>query len=138
MKKLAISGYKQIDEISRRRIWGNKSFVMAMCSITIFVCLLLLGVLLSEGRECKVGFALENAVCVACEDANCLECKTTDMCSTCSPGYLLNKLGQCVSCNPDDDKSCLECEFEKSEISTNCVNCDKGYRLEFGQCVKCS
>jgi hypothetical protein len=75
MKKLAQDGYKEADENTRRQIWGNKSSFIAVASMSIFIVLLIVGVLFSDGRECNPGFALENAVCVPCIDKNCLECK---------------------------------------------------------------
>lgn len=94
MKKLAQDGYKQADENTRRRSWGGKGSLIAVATMSIFIVLLLVGVAFSEGRECKAGFALENAVCVPCKDSNCLECKEgSAQCERCSEAFLINNKG---------------------------------------------
>ena len=96
MKKLAQEGYKQADEGTRRRVWGGKGAFTAVASMSIFMLLLLLGVLVSDGRECKPGFAAENAVCVPCRDTYCLECaEGSNQCSRCADTFLINNKGQC-------------------------------------------
>lgn len=94
MKKLAQAGYNQADENTRRRMWGGRSSFTAVASMSVFILLLLLGVLVSDGRECKAGFALENAVCVPCKDPNCLECKSgSNQCEKCAEAFLINNKG---------------------------------------------
>jgi hypothetical protein len=46
---------------------------------------------------------LEAAVCIDCQDKNCLDCLGNSVfCRQCENGYVLNFDGQCVDCDDQE------------------------------------
>lgn len=140
MKKLRI-GMKKLTEEERRMKYAKKMSYVAFGSMIVFIIVLLIGSVSNKARECTEKQALEQAVCVDCEDANCLDCSETGskMCSKCAIGYVLNSRGQCVDC---DDKHYVECEsctaMDSLALSTECKTCSTGHRLVNGKCTLCN
>lgn len=116
---------------------------MAVASLCIFVVAVVVGVFVGPERGCTGSTVLETAVCVPCEQAQCLDCQTSGSkkCDACSDGSIVSKDGKCTSCNTDapDESPCLSCRFtDDSQAATECENCKPGYRLEAGKCIGCS
>jgi hypothetical protein len=142
MKKLGQSGYKKAKETSRRRTWANKSAVVAMAAFALFVVAIVIGAFVGPLRECPSGTVLETAVCVPCDPARCLDCRTSGSkkCDKCADGSLVSKDGKCTSCNTEaaDESPCLQCKFtDATQTATECSSCKTGFRLADGKCVGC-
>ena len=73
MAKLGI-GMKKLTEEERRNRYAKKMSYAAFTSMVVFIIVLLIGSVSNKGRECAERQALEQAVCVDCEDSNCLNC----------------------------------------------------------------
>jgi hypothetical protein len=140
MKKLGI-GMKPLTEEERRNKYAKKMSYVAFASMVVFIIVLLIGSVSNKSRKCAEKQALEQAVCVDCEDSNCLNCADlgSKQCSECAIGYILNSRGQCVDC---DDKDYVECEVctarDDLALSTECTVCSEKHRLTDGKCVLCN
>lgn len=77
MKKLGQARYRKAKETSRRRTWGNKSAVVALAALALFIVAIVVGVFVGPDRACKGGTVLETAVCVPCEQPGCVDCQTS-------------------------------------------------------------
>lgn len=142
MKKLGQARYRKVKETSRRRTWGNRSAIVALAALALFIVAIVVGVFVGPDRECTGNTVLETAVCVPCEQTGCLDCRTSGSkkCDKCSDGSLVSKDGKCASCNTvaSDESPCLTCEFKDgSQTETECLTCKTGYRLEGGKCIGC-
>ena len=60
-----------------RRDLGVKVAWLGMSAMSVFIGLLFLGLIFLEGRTCNLNQALEDAVCVDCQDSNCRECRNS-------------------------------------------------------------
>jgi len=73
MKKLGI-GRKKLSEDERRTKYAKRMSFVAFGSMILFLVILIIGSVANKSRECGVKQALEQAVCVDCEDEICLSC----------------------------------------------------------------
>ena len=78
---------------------------------------------------CRHGFALVEGICKPCP-LNCSRCKgETLICSTCEPGFAMNKaLNQCTKV--------IENCYTSGEDG-RCTICQEGYFLEENRCISC-
>lgn len=142
MKKLGI-GMKPLTEEERRTKYAKKMSYVAFASMVVFIIVLLIGSVANKSRTCAEKQALEQAVCVDCEDSNCLNCaeKGSKHCSECAIGYILNSRGQCVDCDDIEKVECETCIAKDDSglaLSTECTKCSEKHRLTDGKCILCN
>ena len=140
MKKLGI-GIPKLTEEQRRTRYAKKMSIVAITSMVLFLIVLIAGNFANKSRECGDKQALEQAVCVDCEDENCLDCSGmgSKQCSKCAVGYVLNSQGKCIDCDDKEYVECLECSAkDELALSHECTSCATGHRLTDGKCVLCN
>lgn len=103
--------------------------VISIAGMVIFIFILLIGVLTTDGRSCGDRQALEAAVCNECEDPFCFDCASgSSSClnalgePSCMEGYNLFQ-NKCKDCETGVGKesgrhSCKICEFDDSGAPT--------------------
>jgi energy-coupling factor transporter transmembrane protein EcfT len=74
LKKYKIKGFQKKSEEERRHRYANLVGMYSLVSSLIFICILLLTLLTTPSRQCQDRAALEQAVCIYCEDQNCAVC----------------------------------------------------------------
>jgi hypothetical protein len=74
MSKLRM-GRRKLTEEERRTKYAKRMSYIAFVSMILFIVVLLLGSVSNKSRSCPEGKALEAAVCVECQDSNCLSCE---------------------------------------------------------------
>ena len=106
MKKLGI-GMKPLTEEERRNKYAKKMSYVAFASMVVFIIVLLIGSVSNKSRKCAEKQALEQAVCVDCDDKDYVECEVctarddlalSTECTVCSEKHRLTD-GKCVLCN---------------------------------------
>ncbi|EFN54581.1 hypothetical protein CHLNCDRAFT_135408 [Chlorella variabilis] len=83
-------------------------------------------------RTCNRGYGLVKGACIKCRDENCITCnRNTARCTLCYTGYAPNPMtGRCDKCKG------AECEACKPGKPRICTECNFGYKLSKGRCVK--
>ena len=79
---------------------------------------------------CALKATIEDGLCVACIDLNCIKCNKKGECDTCAGGFWKNG-SVCTRCSPPCG-ACLN--------PSNCVSCQSGHYLSdsaLGVCSKC-
>ena len=94
--------------------------------------------------SCNNGYYLNetNGTCDFCNIENCIECNQNGTCLKCIEQYKQLK-GKCFkTCEIGENEKCFECNNTLSEITQNCLNCNKGYYLpndstDKTKCIPC-
>jgi hypothetical protein len=108
LKKVAEQGFEKYTEEQRRAENHTKTWRVGCCLLVFLVVVLLIGVIAAPARNCGKKLVLENAVCVKCEDKNCLDCSdNSKQCKKCATGFLTVN-GKCRDCNvnSNSEKKC--------------------------------
>lgn len=74
LKKYKIKGFQKKSEEERRQKYSKLVGMYSLVASIIFIFILLLTLLTTPNRQCQNRAALEQAVCVYCEDQNCAVC----------------------------------------------------------------
>lgn len=138
MRKLKVEKYEKLSELDRRRKYGKVMSILAICSIVVFIGLVITGGVLTTNRTCGDRQALQNAVCVNCEDQRCLSCEfNSEKCTKCEGGHVLTPEGKCMDCDDKPYNQCEKCTLGKDGKPV-CQQCMDGFRLEGGKCIQCT
>ncbi len=100
MKKYKIKGFQKKSEEERRHRYANLVGMYSLVSSLIFICILILTLVTTPNRQCQDRAALEQAVCIYCEDQNCAVCdQDHEICTSCDNHFYPDASGSCTPCS---------------------------------------